>query len=474
MKNLRTIDKFIYGLGNISNGVVLQALSTYLVFFGTSVLGVSGSLVGTMVAVSVAWDAVSDPLIGHMSDFTNSRRFGRRHLYMFIGTIGLAIFNALLWFIKPEWSGMTKSVLLFTDVILIKSFITVVITPYNALGAELSTDYHERTSIQAYRTVFFILGLGFSLVAGMFFYFNPTEEYPVGQLNPEAYISLGLTISFIVLICSTAAAIGTWKYIPYLPQPPVVSDKMHMGALIKEFKGIFENRNYLTVAGAYLSANIATALLGAIGLHVFTYTFEIDNIGIGVIFGTLFGLSMLTQPFWLDITKRYDKRNGALLATVISLIGAVVFLVMVFIREIVIEQYLLLLVYAVPSGIGMGGLVTLPFSMIADTVDEEELATGIRSEGLYYGGLTFSYKISQSAAIFIVGVILDLAGFNASLSHQSDVTVLVLGLVIALGSIIALTATVMFYRRYRLTKEKVDAIKIAIMAKEVAKTENAI
>jgi Na+/melibiose symporter-like transporter len=131
----------------------------------------------------------------------------------------------------------------------------------------------------------------------------------------------------------------------------------------------------------------------------------------------------------------------------------------------VIQQYLLLVLYAIPSGIGIGGLITLPFSMIADTVDEEELRTGHRSEGLYYGGLTFSYKISQSIAIFLLGIILDMVGFDSDLATQPIPTVVSLGLIVAVGTLIALVASMLFYKRYDLTKDKAEEIKKAIEKK---------
>ena len=459
MNKLSRFNKAIYGLGNLSNGLILQALSTYLVFFGTTILGVSGTVMGTMVAISVGWDAVSDPLMGHISDYTHNKRYGRRHLYMIIGTLGLAFFNGFLWFIQPTWPFYLKNVLLFINVLLIKTFITVFVTPYSALGAELSYDYHERTSIQAYRTVFFTLGLAFSTVAGMFFYFRPTAEFPVGQLNPLAYQQLGITLSLIIMFCSLTATFGTFKFIPRLPEASEVSERKHLGLMLREFRAIFDNKNYLCVAGAYLSTNAASAILGAIGLHLFTFTFVMDNIEIGVIFGTIFGLSILSQPFWIEITKRFDKKTGALLGVGISFAAGILFLLVLAYRGYVVAQYLWLLVYAVPAGIGLGGLLTLPNAMIADTVDEEELATGNRSEGLYYGGLTFSYKVSQAVVIFFVGIILDLIGFNAELPTQSESTLIGLGLVVGIGTIIALAGAWRFYTRYELTRERVEAIK---------------
>lgn len=462
---LKTKDKIIYALGNLSNGIILQALTTYLVFFGTSILGISGTLIGLMVAISVGWDAVSDPFVGHWSDFTVNKKFGRRHLFMIVGATGLAFFNGFLWSIDTQWPYMVKAITLFVMILLVKTFMTVFVTPYNALGGELSDDYHERTSIQAYRTIFFTLGLAFTTVAGMIFYFKPTDLYPKGQLNPGAYLNLGLTISLIIVVCSGLAIWGTFKYIGSLPINMKKNEQSRLGPLIKEFKGLFKNKNYLDVAGAYLSANIATAIFGAIGLHVFTYTFGMDNSGIALLFGVLFGMTILSQIFWIDFAKKKDKKTAAILAVKLSFLGALFFISMLFYRTTVINNYWILVIYAIPTGIGLGGLITLPFSMIADTVDEEELMTGHRSEGLYYGGLTFSYKVSQAFAIFIVGIIIDLLGFDSALEVQSDVTALGLGVVVVVGSMLALSGAYYFYSRYGLTKERIDEIKEEIISR---------
>ena len=461
---IKTKDKLTYGIGNVSNGIILQALTSYLVFFGTTILGLSGTIIGLVIAVSVVWDAVSDLLIGHMSDYAISKRFGRRHLFMIVGTIGLVIFNGLLWSIQPSWSYVLKVMLLFVCVMMVKTFMTILVTPYNALGAELSSDYHERTSIQAYRTVFFILGVAFTTVAGMVFYFKPTTLYPLGQLNPIAYQQLGISLSLIVLICAGIATVTTLKYIPFLPKNTKVEQKSSIKLMIMEFKVILENKNYLYVAGAYLSANIATAIVGAVGLHVYTYTFKINNYGIGILFGVMFGLSVLSQQFWVAYTKKRDKRTSALLAVKLSILSSIFFIALVLFRDYVIAHPIWMMAYVIPSGIGIGGLITLPFSMIADTVDEEELMTGHRSEGLYYGGLTFSYKISQSVAIFLLGIILDLVGFDSSLAVQPTATVVGLGLVVAFGTLVALLMAYRFYNRYNMTKDKAESIKKAIEA----------
>lgn len=157
-QNLLLKDKFSYGIGNLGVGVAMQVVGTYLVFFSTAILGISGSLVGIAVGFSVFWDAITDPVMGYISDITRSKRYGRRHLYLIIGALGVALTITLMWIIPSTLNSNLKFFLLFIDIILFKTFITIYVTPYTALGAELSTDYHERTSVQSIKTIFFLLG----------------------------------------------------------------------------------------------------------------------------------------------------------------------------------------------------------------------------------------------------------------------------------------------------------------------------
>ncbi len=451
--------KAFYGVGNFANGVTLQALTSYLMFFSTSVLGISGTVVGLIVSVSVVWDAVSDLLLGYLSDRTPGR-LGKRHPYMLAGTLGLALVNGLIWRIGANLDAGLKIALLFGGVMLIKTLMTVLVTPYNALGSELSEDYYERASIQAYRTVFFTLGLAFTTVAGMIFYFKPTAEYPVGQLNPSSYGLLGEHLAVIVLVTGLAATFSTWQNRTFYVRKPENKPKVRT-VIAREMAAFFGNRDYLCVTGAYLTTNIASAILGAIGLHVFTYTFGMNNVEIG----SVFGLSVLSQGHYLKLIRLHGKKPAALRAVRTTIVGGVLFLALVLLRGWVIERYWLLFIYAVPAGIGVGGLVTIPFSMVADTVDEEELNSGVRSEGLYFGGLTFAYKISQSLAIFLVGIILDLIGFNGDLAVQAAGTSYAMGLVVGIGTLLPLFGAGAFYRAYRLTRAEVEHVKASLEAR---------
>src|SRR5690606_10192207 len=113
---------------------------------------------------------------------------------------------------------------------------------------------------------------------------------------------------------------------------------------------------------------------------------------------------------------------------VLCIVGCVILLIMVFIRHIVDGNYLYILPAAAIIGLGTGGLFSLPLSMVADTIDVEELRSGVRREGIYYGCMTLGYKLSQSITIFLLGILLDVIKFDANLPVQSESTILSMGL----------------------------------------------
>jgi glycoside/pentoside/hexuronide:cation symporter, GPH family len=298
-------DKVGYGIGNLSVGIAMQVVGTYLVFFSTVILGIPGYLVGLAVGFSVFWDAITDPVMGYISDITKSKRFGRRHLYLIIGSIGVALTLTLMWIIPSNLNTNIKFILLFIDIILFKTFITIYVTPYTALGAELSSDYHERTSIQSIKTIFFLLGLAFVSVAGLYLFFQPTIEFPHGQLNPDSYRNIGYTSAIIVLVTSIICIWNTKKYIPKLNRNQTIENKgNNINLFIDSLKSTIKNKAFRAVALCYLFNNLASAFLSNIGLHVFTYTFVLTSQQIAIILGLQFLMSILSQPIWMMIASK--------------------------------------------------------------------------------------------------------------------------------------------------------------------------
>lgn len=456
-------DKVGYGIGNLSVGIAMQVVGTYLVFFSTVILGIPGYLVGLAVGFSVFWDAITDPVMGYISDITKSKRFGRRHLYLIIGSIGVALTLTLMWIIPSNLNTNIKFILLFIDIILFKTFITIYVTPYTALGAELSSDYHERTSIQSIKTIFFLLGLAFVSVAGLYLFFQPTIEFPHGQLNPDSYRNIGYTSAFIVLITSFICIWNTKKYIPKLNRNQTIENKgNNINLFIDSLKSTIKNKAFRAVALCYLFNNLASAFLSNIGLHVFTYTFVLTSQQIAIILGLQFLMSILSQPIWMMIASKYDKKPSMIFGLLLSFFAGILFVGLVLFRTYVISNVFYFFPYAIIAGFGTGALFTLPLSMVADTIDYDELNRGYRFEGFYFGSLTLYYKLSQSIAIFFIGILLDLIRFNSALSSQSEFTLISLGLILGLGTMISFSLSYLSIRMYDLNKEKVIEIQSKI------------
>ncbi|WP_139904923.1 MFS transporter [Clostridium thermarum] len=463
-KKIPVIDKIGYGLGNFSTGVSMQVLSVFLVLYCTDILKISGSLVGLVVSLGVIWDAITDPLMGFFSDSTKSKTFGRRHLYLLIGGIFLGVTNFVLWDLSPDLPTLAKTIILIVDLLAIKTFSTIYVTPYTALGAELTTDYDERTTIQSIKTIFFLAGLAFVSVVVMSVFFKSTPEFEMGQLNPSSYPVMGLYTSLIIVIFALISFFSTKKYIPMLNlNIETTTQKINISAIFSSFFLVLKNGTFRAVAFPYMFSNLVTALLTGFGLHVFTYTFALDNHQIATILGVLMVLSALSQPFWTYTSKKIDKKPSLKLSLIICITACIFFLITVLFRDYVQSKVMVFLPFAGLAGFGMGGLLSLPLSMIADVIDLDELKTGVRSEGSYYGCLTLLYKLAQSIALLLVGTLLDLINFN---TNKTDGTLLIIGLVLSGGAIICFAMAYWSILKYNLTKDTVKDVQRQIAEKK--------
>lgn len=452
-----------YSLGNLSYGVVLQIISSFLTFFATSVLGISGTLTGTMLFISVIWDAVTDPLMGYISDNTKSKLFGKRHGYMIFGIILLAISNAVLWGTQQTFSMEVKVVVLFVSLMLCETFTTVFATPYAALGAELSDDYDERTKIQSVKSAFFLLGLAMPTVLGVLIFFRATPEYPLGQLNPGAYLPLGLFTSFFALVCAVPSITSTWHKRNYNENEN--RGKFSFIAMFKDMASPLKNRESRNVILGYLWQNVTTAIVMTLSMHIFTYTFRLASTSISLISAVLLAAAVISQPLWVKRTMSKGKRRAILESIAIAMAGGLMFVVLVAIRGQIEGNGVVFIPFALIVGYAMGGMVCIPQAMIVDTIDMDEYITGKRKEGSVYGCMTLFYKVSQAVTIFALGVYLDVIGFDASVGMQSGRINGLLGYSLPIGLMVSLVITYLHFSKYSLTKSKLEDIQKSLRAK---------
>jgi Na+/melibiose symporter-like transporter len=217
--------KLAYGTGQISNGTMKTALGYFLLFYYNQVLGLSASLAGMAVGISFIIDAFTDPLMGSLSDHWRSR-LGRRHPFMYASILPVAIcfyflFNPL---VSTE-TGLFVWLMIFANAT--RTAVSIFNIPHMALGAEITDDFDDRSSIVGFRVFFENLGFFIVLGAGFGIFFVSTPEFENGQLNEAAYPPFALLMSAVMSVAIFWAAWGTRSVIPRLPGVPDARPRFH-------------------------------------------------------------------------------------------------------------------------------------------------------------------------------------------------------------------------------------------------------
>lgn len=437
-------DKLFYGVGAFGYGSVNQMLGNYLMFFGTGVLGLSGTLMGLAIAISTVWDAVTDPLVGALSD--NYRgRLGKRHAFMLVGCCAVALINLLIWNIAPGWGEMRKFFLLLIALLLIETFNTVYSTPYGALGFDMCQSYHERTKIQSYKTIFQSSALLVpSLLMGMVL--NP-KAVATMDTAASGYQVIAIITSTLCLLTGFATILGTWRY--RQSNQVCKTKKPQKISVIGEFFAILDNRNNVFLITAYAVALSCSAFLTSLGMHVFTYTFHFSSWQISFVMTCLVVGVIAGQPLWCAVSSRIGKKRTVQTALWVVLCGVVGFALLLTAR-IFLPQSLVLWLLAgniLVISMGVGCIYSLPISMFADNVkmDSTAMATGF---------LTFCTKCTNAVVTFLVGFMLDMIGFQSGLATQSLQVSTALGWLLVGGVTVAGISASFLFGKYQDKKEQ--------------------
>lgn len=408
---LGTPVRMLYGVGSVAYGIKDIAFRTYLLLYYNQVVGMPATLVSAAIMVALLIDAISDPVVGHLSDNLRSR-WGRRHPLMYLSAIPAAGSFLLLW-LPPE--GMSNTALFFYLVVvasLVRTFITLYEIPSSALAPELTTDYNERTSIASYRYFFgYIGGLGMSFAA-LYLFLTPTEEYPVGQLNPHGYWLFGVVGAIVMISTVALSTIGTHHRIPYLRKPEV--ERLGVRETLHHMKRCFSHRGFLAILGFGVLKYTAIGITAALSLYFGTYFWEFSSKQLallaldGVIGATL---ALIMAP---KASLRWGKRNAAFGLAVIAVLVAVSPYILRLMGWFLPNESPLLLptlfgLQAVYATCGIASAI-LVHAMIGDVVDEAALTTGRRAEGLYYAANSFMQKSVSGLGVLFAGIMLAVVG----------------------------------------------------------------
>ena len=415
---LRT--KVAFGVGQIAEGVKNTGFATFLLIYYNQVLGLSGSLAGLAIMIALCFDAVTDPLAGSLSDNLRSR-WGRRHPFMYASAVPLGVCFYLL-FVPPEGLGELNLFLWLTVLaVLTRSAMTLYHVPHLALGAELSDDYEERTTIVSFRQTFGVMGTLLTLAMG-FLVFFVDEGDNKGNLIAEAYPPFALTAAVIMVASILWSAVGTHDRIPYLMVPARTSAPATPSAtLLRVFTDLVaavRNRSFRWLFSGVIIVFVMVGVQQALGLYMGNYFWEFNSdelllVSLAPAVGMLVG-----APFARAINERFDKRPSVVLGTawytIFQLSPPILRLLEWFPENGDPLLMPLISVMYLVGGAGVVQALVTAGSMMADIADEHELESGRRQEGIFFGALSFSGKGASGIGNLLGGVALDLIAFPAA------------------------------------------------------------
>jgi glycoside/pentoside/hexuronide:cation symporter, GPH family len=211
--------RLAYGFGSVAYGVKDNGFNYFLLFFFNQVMGLPADKVSLAILIALCVDAISDPVVGNWSDRTHSR-WGRRHPFMYAAALPIAFAYFFLWNPPAGLGGDALFLYLLVIAILVRTSITFYEVPSTSMVAELTDDYHVRTSLLSYRYLFGWLG-GLAIATAAFgFLLVPTDKYVHGMLNLEGYNTYGLVAAILMLTGIIISALGTHHRIPQMKKPP--------------------------------------------------------------------------------------------------------------------------------------------------------------------------------------------------------------------------------------------------------------
>jgi Na+/melibiose symporter-like transporter len=444
-------DKIYYGVGNLGYSTISSTLSNFIMFFGTSVLGVSGTLVGIAVSIGVFWDAVSDPIVGHYSDNLRSP-MGKRHPLMLVGILGMCAINLVIWLIPASASEIFKFVWILFSLLAVQTFCTLFSTPYLALSLDITQDPHEQTSLQCVKTIFFLFGMMLPTV--FMFLFMQSGNSGQGQLLAQGYIDIAYASSLICLVFGLITFFGTLKWnTQYICNSEYLNSgvkKERFSSLFNDFFKILKKRDYRNIIFGYAVSLIASTVLTASGMHMFTYCFHFNSQQISIVMGALLGGAIFSQLFWGKASKKIGKKLTLIRGLSIGIIG-IIMIWGVFVIRNFLSTELLLWVTApliLVVGFGTGVLYSFPISIFSDIMANDKDLVGKNKYGTYSSMTTLTYKLSNAVALVVIGVVLDIVKFSATSPVQPISVQNGLGMLVILGSIISLGGSILIYNKY--------------------------
>ena len=448
--------RLYYGVGAVAYGVKDNGFSYFLLLYYNQVLGLPAGWVGSAILTALVVDAFSDPIVGYMSDNLHSR-LGRRHPFMYASALPVALAYYFLWN-PPALGRRALLVYLIVLAILVRTTITLFEIPNSSLVAELTDDYDERTTMLSYRFFFGWWGGLTMAVAAYFVFLKSTPQYPIGQLNLLGWRNYGMTATIVIFFAIMISAIGTHPQIPHLRKPP---PKLPFDAprIAREITQTLSNHSFLVLFISAIFAAMAAGLSTSLNIYFGTYFWELTPRQLGILALGPFLSSAVALVAAPRISMTIGKRRGTLLIFGLATVGAPLPIALRLISVMPANNSPALLpVLFVLTAIEVALIVIasiLISSMVADVVEDSQLQTGRRSEGLFFAARGFIQKAVNGIGVLCATMLLSAIGFpeGAKPGRVDPHVIFHLGLVYVPTLFLLYMTSVAVISGYRISRE---------------------
>ena len=440
-----TLRNIAYAIGTVASPLLFQAIGAYLIFFYTDVVRLEVGLISLAYSLSYGiWNAINDPLMGHLSDRTRTR-WGRRIPYIFIGAPLAALLFVAVWSPpvggKPLAEPHDLGIFLYLAVTigLFDLMFTSANISYAALFPEMFTDLRQRARVMVPRQIAAVVGL--LLALGATPVLVKTFSASLGAFG--GWTATGALLAIVAWAAFWISLLGSREHREFSREASL--------PLLKAFKVTFTNRTFLAAAVATLVINYIWSWLAAMAPFFTKYVIGAAEEQMSMLFLAMFGTSVLLYPAWQWITLRIgSKRTLTISVAMYALLIFPVLFISTFTQAVITFALM---------GAANAGITLVREIVLSDVIDEDELKTGLRREGVYFGVTTF---VERFALVLIGGstaLVLGLGRFQAGVFPQAPGTVLALRWGMFGLSLVALIIFLVAMRFYPLGKAKIEEMR---------------
>ncbi len=447
-KDVSFLRKCTFGMSGMADNLMQNSIMTVASPVMVISLGMNPALLGVAVFISRIWDAFTDPLMGSISDNTRTR-FGRRRPYMLVGGVLAGLVLIGFWQIPAGMSDTANFIWFLGGLILFYTCYTVFNVPCNALGYELSSNYNERTRIMALRSIFASASS-----------FAIHWQYKMTQLDrfEDTLDGIHTVAIFVgVLIIATTAIPAIFSRERLAETVAASQEKI---PFFSSTKTTFRNRNFVLLMGAIVATCLGLFMVSSLGTFINIYYVcggsEKEGATIMALGGTIYGLAgLLTVPLLTFVSGRIGKKKTLIWGLSLAFLG-VLLKWFTYTPEHPYLQFITL-AFMAPS---LQALWMLTPSIVADICDEDELATGVRREGMYSAVYGYLMKIGMSIAYLVTGFLLNATGFDAELGgNQTESAIFWLRFLFVLVPGIGLFVALVLVSRLTTSQERAEEVK---------------